>query len=42
MISLTGIAENTAAVKFDSSWWDEDFQAAELRVEYFDASRTLH
>lgn len=37
-ISLAGVTENTAKVKFDSSWWDEDYQTAELTVEYFDDS----
>ena len=36
-ISLDGVAENTAKAQFDSSWWEEDFQTAEFRVEYFDA-----
>ena len=35
---LTGVAENSATLEFASSWWDEDTQSAELRVEYFDTS----
>lgn len=36
-ISLAGVTENTATLQFASSWWDEDVQSAEARVQYFDA-----
>ena len=37
MIYLDGVSENSAVLEFASSWWDEDTQSAETRVEYFDA-----
>lgn len=40
VIYLDGVAPNTATLNFDSSWWDEDTQSAETRVEYFDADGT--
>ena len=36
-IYLNDVAENSAQLMFDSSWWGEDTQSAETRVEYFDA-----
>ncbi len=37
-ISLSGVTENSATLEFASSWWDEDTQSAESRVEYFNAA----
>ena len=36
-ISLAGLEANAASVAFDSSWWDEDTQSAEVTAEFFDA-----
>lgn len=37
-IYLNDVAANSAQLSFDSSWWDEDTQSAETRVEYFDSA----
>ena len=36
-INLRNVEENTAVLEFASSWWDEDTQSAEGRVEFFAA-----
>ncbi len=36
-IYLDGVAENSATLRFDSSWRDETTQSAEATVEFFDA-----
>lgn len=37
-VYLNGVAENSLTLEFASSWWDEDTQSAEVRVQYFDAA----
>lgn len=36
-IGLLGAMADTAVLEFDSSWWNEDTQAAEVWLEYFGA-----
>ena len=40
-IYLDGVQENSAVLKFASSWWDEDTQSAEGRVNFYDADGNL-